>query len=149
MFAGQQHKQSLWKLYANRIAELLQVGLPRMCATDKPKNEPRLQKLCDGILAGCNSQLIREYPQLRWGSVGTKPDWSDEELGLWVEMKYVRTKKDILPITEAIAADITKYGDGGKRVLFVVYDPQHLILDEKGFAGPIERRHNMMIRFVR
>ena len=149
MFAGQQHKHSLWKQYADRIAELLQAGLPRCCASVKPTNELRLQELCDGILTGNDSLLIREYPQLRWGSVCTKPDWSAEELGLWVEMKYVRTKKDMVPITEAIAADITKYGDSGKRVLYVVYDPHHLVLDEQRFAEPIVRRQNMMIFFVR
>jgi len=95
MFAGQQHKHSLWKQYADRITELLQLGLPKSYATEKPKNELRLQEGCDGILAGNGSVLVREYPQLRWGSVCTKPDWSAEEHGLWVEMKYVRTKKDI------------------------------------------------------
>jgi 7-cyano-7-deazaguanine synthase in queuosine biosynthesis len=149
MFAGQQHKQSLWKLYADRIASLLADGLPRACTSEDPKNEPRLQELCDAILAGNGSLLIREYPLLRWGSVGTKPDWSAEEFGLWVEMKYVRTKKDILPISEAIAADITKYGDSGNRVLYAIYDPHHLIVDETTFSMHILRRENMMVRFVR
>ena len=110
---------------------------------------PSTGYLCDGILAGNGSPLIREYPQLRWGPVGTRPDWSAEDVGLWVEMKYIRRKRDILPITEAIAGDITKYGDSEKRVLYVVYDPHHLIVDEDGFAAPILRRENMMVRFVR
>ena len=90
-----------------------------MCIREA-QTEPRLQELCDGILlAGCNVQLIREYPQMRWGAVGTKPDWSSaKEPGLWVEMKYVRTKR-ILPITEAIAADITKYGDNNTRTFLL------------------------------
>ena len=81
--------------------------------------------------------------------MGTKPDWSDEVLGLWVEAKYVRTKKDIVPISEAIAADITKYGDNERRVLYVIYDPHHLILDEQAFSTHILRRDGMMVRFVR
>lgn len=59
----------------------------------------------------------REFPFLRWGSTATKPDWSAEEFCLWVELKYVREKSDIPPITEAIAADITNYGDNERRVL--------------------------------
>ena len=149
MFAGQRHKQSLWRQYADRITALLQAGLPRCCVSERPRNEPRLQELSDGILTAADSQLIREYPQLRWGSVGTKPDWSAEKQGLWVEMKYVRTRKDILPITEAIAADITKYTDNQRHVLYVVYDPNHLILDEQTFAEPVQRRQDMMIHFVR
>ena len=149
MFAGQQHKHSLWKQYADRIATLLQAGLPRACASEKPKTEPRLQELCDGILAGCNAQLIREYPQMRWGAVGTKPDWSAEEHGTLGGDQVCAHKKDILPITEAIAADITKYGDNNRHVVFVVYDPHHLVLDEQRFAEPVHRRETMMICFVR
>lgn len=149
LVAAQQHKVSPWIPFANRIAELLQAGLPTMCATEPPRNEPRLQELCDGILVTHDHRLVREYPYMRWGSVMTKPDWSEECLGLWVEAKYVRTKRDIQPITEAISSDITKYGDNDRRVLFVVYDPKHLVLDEASFAEPIERRANMLVRFVR
>lgn len=149
LVAAQQHKVSPWLPFANRIAELLQAGLPKMCAGKQPQNESRLQELCDGILATHDHRLIREYPYMRWGSVTTKPDWSEECLGLWVEIKYVRTKRNIQPITEAIASDITKYGDNDRRVLFVVYDPKHLVLNEAAFAEPVERRGNMLVRFVR
>lgn len=91
----------------------------------------------------------RDNPFMRWSSSLTKPDWSANDTNLWVELKYVRQKADIRQITEDIAADITKYGDNGQHVLFVVYDPKHLIVDEGGFAESIHRRPNMRARLIR
>ena len=149
MIAGQQHHHSSWVRFSNRIMQLLQVGLPKACQTHKPKDEPHLQQICDGILCAQNDNLIREFPFMRWSGSLTKPDWSVEELMLWVEAKYVRAKSGIRTITEDIAADITKYGDNSRYVLFVVYDPQHLITDDYRFSEPILKRSTMMIDFVR
>jgi hypothetical protein len=147
--AGQQHKISTWKRFAGRIVAILQAGLPTACKTTKPKDEPRLQEICDGILKGHDLNLIREFPFMRWGSSLTKPDWSAEELVLWVELKYVRKKPDINKISEAIAADIVKYGDNQRRVLFLVYDPAHLVTDERSFAEPVVKREEMQLEFIR
>jgi len=146
---GLQHLESSWKRYANRISNLLSASLPTMCKTHKPEDEPHLQELCDGVLKAHDEDLVREYPFMRWGAVSTKPDWSNEELCLWVEMKYVRKKEDIRPITEDIAADITKYGDNHRRVLYTVYDPIHLIVDERAFSAPIVQHKEMLVHFVR
>ncbi len=146
---GQKHLQPSWKRFSDRIAELLKAGIPVACSTEKPENELRLQELCDGILRAQNNDLTREYPFMRWSSSMTKPDWSIESLQLWVEMKYVRQKPDIRETNEAIAADITKYGDNERRVLYVVYDPHHLILDEQEFSQQIVTRSTMTVEFIR
>lgn len=86
---------------------------------------------------------------MRWASVGTKPDWSAEQLLLWIEAKYARRRSDLVRITEAIAADITKYSDSGRRVLFIVYDPTHVIVDEEGFREPQRAHAGIQIEIVR
>ncbi|TAK21534.1 MAG: hypothetical protein EPO26_14395 [Chloroflexota bacterium] len=149
LVVGKQHLMSSWVRYADKLAQVLAAGLPVACQQVKPKDEPHLQQMCDGLLKGAELDLVREYPFMRWSSVLAKPDWSAGGLQLLVELKYVRKKADIRPITEAIAADITKYGDSGARVLFVVYDPEHLIVDEPAFAAPIHQRSAMLARFVR
>src|SRR5581483_2211179 len=148
LVAGQEHLSSSWKLYANRIHDLLAKGIPVACNSKKPDTEPHLQEICDGILKANDNILTREFPFMRWSSGSTKPDWSAEELKLWVELKYVREKKDIAIIREAIAADITKYGDNRRRVLFVVYDPHQLRLNRNEFSEPIDRREEMLIHFI-
>lgn len=149
LVAGQQHLGASWRRYADRIVQLLTAGLPIACKTHKPKNEPHLQEICDGILQADDSVLVREYPLMGWSSSRTKPDWSAEPLRLWVELKYVRESKDIRQITEDIAADITKYGDNNRRVLFVVYDPNHLIINDDVFSAPIVARPTMVVNFIR
>jgi hypothetical protein len=149
MVAGQVHQVPVWRRYADRITELLLAGLPTACKTHKPRNEPHLQEICDGILKGHNGTLVREFPFMRWGSNLTKPDWSAEEFGLWVELKYVRKKEGVRQIGAAIAEDITKYGDNQRNVVYVVYDPNHLITDEREFAEPILKRPTMQVRLIR
>jgi len=149
LVAGQLHQVPVWRRYVERIMELLQAGVPTACKTHKPKNEPHLQEICDGILKGHTGTLRREFPFLTWGSNLTKPDWSAEELALLIELKYVRKRADIRQIGAAIAEDITKYGDNRRNVLYVVFDPDHCITDEREFAEPILTRPTMQIRFVR
>jgi len=146
---SKEHLISSWKRLANRISELLKKGVPIACQTHKPADEPHLQQLCDGILAARERELVREFPFMRWSSSFTKPDWSNEDLRLWVELKYARAKKDVRSITEDIAADITKYSDNQRRTLYVVYDPSHVIIDEDTFSEPIRRRPTMEVTFIR
>ncbi len=149
MLAGRRHQESLWRRYSERIVAILRVGVPRACKTNKPMNEPHLQEICDGILSGLDEDLVREFPFMRWSSSLTKPDWSSELAQLWVELKYVRTRADIRAITEDIAADITKYGDNERHILFIIYDPKHLVTDEQGFSEQIVKRSGMQVDFLR
>lgn len=149
LVAGRQHLVSTWRSFADRIISILTKGIPPICEKEKPDTEPRLQEICDGLLQAADLDLLREFPFMKWGSNLTKPDWSSEELRLWVELKYVRKKPDIAKINEAIAADITKYGDSKRRVLFVTYDPGHLIVNEASFRRPIEARPEMMACIIR
>lgn len=145
---GQDHLEPSWVTFSKRVENLLSEGIPIACRTVKPKTEPNLQEICDALLQTHDLELIREFPFIRWSTGSTKPDWSTEALRLWVELKYVRERKDLGPIREAIAADITKYGDANKRVLFVVYDPNNIVTDREGFSAPVVSREQMRISFI-
>lgn len=149
LVVGQQHQEPVWNRFALRIGDLLATAIPISCQSNKPQNEKHLQEICDGILKGHDFDLVREFPFLRWSSSLTKPDWSTGLRDLWIEAKYIRKKEDIGQITEAIAADITKYGDNVKYVLFVVYDPSHAVADDGAFAQPIRSRTNMFAQMIR
>lgn len=148
LIAGQRHRATIWERYVTRVGDILAKAIPIMCQTEKPKTEPRLQELCDGALAGHALELRREYPFLQWASVRTKPDWSAEPFCLWVELKYVRTPADRVKVTEAIAADITKYGDSGRRTLFVIYDPERRLGDDAEVEADITRHSGMFVRII-
>lgn len=146
---GGKHLEPIWTRYCERITNVLKKGLPVACSTHKPKNEPHLQELCDGILKASGHDLVREFPFMRWSSSLTKPDWFVESLNVVIEAKYVRKKEDLRQISEAIASDITKYGDNKFKVLFFVYDPSHIIADDSAFAAPILARSSMLAAFIR
>jgi len=148
LIVGGKHVESPWMTFANRVIELLERGLPVSCRTHQPKDEPHLQEISDGILRANNDLLIREYPFMRWASSLTKPDWSHESLNLWVELKYVRERKQINAITEAIAADITKYGDNDRRTVFVIYDPRNHVVDRDSIVRDIQKHSGMFVAFV-
>ena len=147
---GGKHLEPIWKRYCERILDALKKGLPVACSTHKPENETHLQELCDGILRSNGHDLVREFPFMRWSSSLTKPDWHVESLNVVIEAKYIRKKEDLRPISEAIASDITKYGDNKFKILFVVYDPSHLVADDSAFAAPILARNSIMLAaFIR
>jgi len=85
---------------------------------------------------------------MKWAWGTTKPDWSSEPHQHWVELKYVRETATAAAIGEAIAADITRYRDNGQRLLFVVYDPSHLIPSDSEFTAKI-RRPSVLITIIR
>ncbi len=148
LMAGR-HRQTIWRGLAEKIGSVLALGIPVACKTHKPKDEPALQEIADGILMSNKLDLRREFPFMPWSASTTKPDWSAETQGLWVELKYVRKKSDVRVITEDISSDITKYGDNDRHVLFVVYDPARHIVNDKGFGKEIERRPTMMLQMIR
>lgn len=148
LVVGRKHLEPIWVRYAERLTHILRVGIPIACKSHLPKNEPHLQEICDAILRGKNDELIREYPFLRWGSVMTKPDWSLEELNLWVELKYVRKKQGTRAITTAISEDIVKYGDNQRRTLFIVYDPDGLTRGSD-LQRDVEQHRGMLLRIIR
>jgi hypothetical protein len=149
LVVDRQHLTTSWRRLAERIGSTLERGIPLACQSHKPNNEPHLQQISDGILQGAGEKLVREFPYLRWASRMTKPDWSDEAALLWVELKYVRTSSDVTKSAEAIAADITKYGDNQRRTLFVIYDPNACITDADSFRGSIERHPGNLVKVIR
>lgn len=149
LVAGQEHRATSWLRFARRIASALQISVPIAFQSEKPKNEQHLQQVCDGILANENPRLVREFPFVRWASSSMKPDWSVEDLRLWLEAKYVRNKRDIGRTEEAIAADVTKYQDADRRALFVIYDPTHAIADNTPLSERIQSREGMFVEFIR
>jgi hypothetical protein len=146
---GGEHREPNWRRYCGRIIGLLQAGIPISCQSRKPEDEKHLQEIADGILKAADMDLFREFPFMRWASRLTKPDWSSEPFRLFVELKYIRKREHVLRVTEEIAADITKYGDSGRRVLFVVYDPFHVITDEADFSKEIRKRETTQFVIIR
>lgn len=148
VIAGQEHRKPTWRRYADRICELLSTGTPIACKTHKPRNEPHLQEICDGILKAQDGDLVREFPFVRWSSSLTKPDWSSESHSLFIEAKYIQEKTEIRRITKEIAEDLIKYGDNGWFILFAIYDPFRKVTERTTFSEPIVARDGTFVHFI-
>lgn len=150
LVAGSQHLVAGTQRFMQAIVTCLRDGLPMACSGNPPKTETDLQRVCDGLLRAAGQRLEREFPYAKWGLIGTKPDWSEDEIDLWIELKYARAKSASPGrISDEIAADITKYGDSRKRALFLIYDPNRLIQDDDGFTHPIRSHDGMHAELIR
>lgn len=145
----QRHRMSSWRQLADRVGTILETGIPIAFSKVKPANELDLQQQADAILQSSEGDLHREHPLMAWSIARTKPDWSSDQTGLLIEMKYIRPTAGPARITDEIAADITKYSDNGRNVLFAVYDPYRRILDDHEFSRYITAHIGMMVRIIR
>ncbi len=144
------HLEPVVSRFANRVSEILKVAIPIACNPKRPANEPELQQLVAATLTSSEAVFVTEFPFMRWSSTLTKPDLSTllpQEL--WIEVKYVRPSQGLVKITDAIAADITKYGANNGRVLFAVYDPDRQIKKDSDFIEDIEKHTNMFVSLIR
>ena len=101
------------------------------------------------MLKAANIELDREFPFMKWGCNLTKPDWSVRGTRAPDRAEVRPEERGPAKISEAIAADITKYGDNGRRVLFFIYDPERIIVDEDAFRKPIVARATMDVFILR
>ncbi len=148
LIAKQSHIVNVWQRYANSIHNILRIGIPAICRTSKPTDENNLQEICDGILKSNTKKLFREFPFLKWSVVMTKPDFSNKKHNLWIELKYIREKKEVRRIIRDISEDITKYGDNEVNVLFEVYDPFSNVTDEYELKSDVLKHKGMMLRII-
>jgi hypothetical protein len=76
------------------------------------------------------------------------PDHSFADYDLLVEAKYLRGSTSKSAITDQIGADITKYPKE-KHKLFLIYDPERKIGNDKIFSADIEKQPNCFVCIIR
>ncbi|MDY0258590.1 MAG: 7-cyano-7-deazaguanine synthase [Desulfovibrio sp.] len=143
------HTQESSKLFTENIGNILSKAIPLACRSEKPKNETHLQDICSAILASAEEDIQREFPYVAWSFSLSKPDFSDERTGTFIELKYVKKGQTPSKITEQIAADLTKYDVNNRAVLFVIYDPERVIPDDDVFQSGISHHPTAYMRIIR
>jgi hypothetical protein len=133
----------------NRIEEIdafLRETIPIMFQREKPTGENDLNDKIESILKGQGS-FTREHPSLQFWRTEYKPDHAQD--GLLIESKYVRGATTPSKITEGIAADMTK-APSDMGFMFIVYDPDRQIPDDKQFSSAFEgKRKDCFVRVYR
>lgn len=143
------HTQESSTLFIENIGNMLAKAIPLACKSEKPKNETHLQDICSAILASAEEDIQREFPYVAWSFSLSKPDFSNERTGTFIELKYLKKGQVPSKITEQIAADLVKYEANNRGVLFVIYDPDRVIPDDDAFMGGISYYPTAHMKIIR
>ncbi len=145
----QLHNQVFDRTPADRLSEAiaikLQLALPIAMQRQRPKNENALNDFVQALLLSEEQKWHREYPHVRFGTGTTIPDHGTVH-DLCIESKYLKTQA-VSTITDQLSADLDKYKP--RHILFVLYDPDRRIADEKTFTDAYLIHRNVRIAFIR
>ena len=92
--------------------------------------------------------MVSEHPTESFACARVVPDHQVSSANLLVEGKYIRKGTTPSKATEGIAADLTKYPERA-FVLFVVYDPEHLIHSDLRYKKDIEGKGRNRVLILR
>jgi 7-cyano-7-deazaguanine synthase in queuosine biosynthesis len=137
--------------YIDRLRSLLVRSLPAAFQTQAAKNERHVQDVAEAVFQAAKEQLQRESPQIPFGAVTTKPDFSDNPEGmtpLFIEFKFIKSRARLNHIQTEMTSRVTVYGDQGAWILFIVYDPKHTITNEEVFVNAFEKHEGVWVGVV-
>jgi hypothetical protein len=127
-------------LLVRDITSRLAVAIPKAFRRNLPKDEPDFNDKVEALLASEGENLKREHPALVFALGHAVPDFSVDSTHLLIESKFIRQKTTPSKVSEGIAADLVKYPTSIHK-LFVVYDPQRAIADDKAFGAAFSERN--------
>ena len=124
-------------LLVDRLCELLNPAIGKMFGANPPKNESDLNTKIGTLLSSHEIDLRSEHPVVSFAGGHTVPDHGEDNSDVVIETKYLRGATSRTKVSDAMAADMTKYPQD-RHILFVVYDPQRMITDDQTFARDFE-----------
>ncbi len=152
MVANGQYASDLRARYADSLKDLLQKSLPAAFQTNKAKDERNVQDVGEAVFQAAQVTLQRESPQIPFSVVTTKPDFADvptEGVPLFLEFKYIKDRRRLNGIVTEMTSRVTVYKTQGASILFIVYDPNHAIVDDDKFCGDFTKHKGVFVGIVR
>ncbi|MDP3764026.1 MAG: hypothetical protein Q8Q95_00175 [bacterium] len=109
------------------------------------RDEYDIQDILYVMLKGPFPTLQYEDPNKKVGTASSTIDFTIEELGLFIETKYISDKGKEKEIQKQCKEDIISYGNQSScyRIIFVIFDPSHAIDNEYAFKSGIESKISM------
>jgi len=135
-------------LLAEQISDLLKKSIPIAFQTHLPSSEKDVQNHVEALLSSHREKFSREFPHVSFALGSTVPDFSLSVPCVYIEVKYLRKKTTPSKASAGIAEDCTKYPKDA-FLLFILYDPERQIKDDKAFADSFEQKRACLIRLVR
>ena len=133
---------------ADTMVGILKYAIGDMFAHTKPKDEPDLNVKLGALVRTHEKRIRSEHPTASFACARVVPDHSRVDAKLLIEAKYIRHGTPPSKATEGIAADLTKYPSEA-FILFVVYDPQHMIPSDDVFCADVESKGRNRVLILR
>lgn len=147
LVAAREHRRMPAMRLADSIIRIVSGAVGSLFRLERPANEPDLNSKLAALISS-HHELTSEHPTVSFACAGVAPDHTAEEADLLVEAKYVRRNTPPSKASEGIAADITKY-PSRHHILFLVYDPDRRIPDDRRFARDFEATGRCTVRILR
>ena len=135
-------------LLVDRLCELLNPAIGRMFGPNPPRDEADLNNKIGTLLSSHEIRLRSEHPVVSFAGGHTVPDHGEDDSDVLIEAKYLRGATSANKVSDAMAADVTKYPQS-RHILFVVYDPQRMIRDDQVFKRDFETLGRCTVLVVR
>lgn len=148
ILSTQEYLEPPARLFAERIAKLITEALPLAFRTRLPSSEKEVQDHVEALMKSYSEELSREFPHIPFALGSTVPDFSLSVPCVYIEVKYLRGKTTPSKASAGIAEDCTKYPKDA-FLLFILYDPERQIKDDRAFADSFEQKRACLIRLVR
>lgn len=147
------HLEDIRARVIDKLVGALSGGLPPIFRSHKPKDEREVQDAAEGIISVLEDDLYREVPLLPFAGISMKPDFAqlpDRGHGwLFVEMKYVSSRRRLNGIVTEITSRTVIYRRQGASVLFCVYDRDHNIPNDQQFTRDCASEDGIWVAIVR
>ena len=132
---------------AAAIMRIVTDAIGTLFGVQRPTDERDLNSKLAALI-GSHTALTSEHPTVSFACAGVAPDHTVTNSDLLIEAKYVREHTSPSKASEGIAADLTKYPENA-HILFIVYDPERRILDDRQFTRDFERKGRCSVLIVR
>ena len=138
--------------YVERLRSLINKSLPAAFQPQTATNERHVQDVGEAVFQAAREQLQREAPQIPFGAVTTKPDFSSvppDTTPLFIEFKFSKCRARLNGVQTEMTSRVTVYRDQGAWILFIVYDPNRTITDDEKFGKTFEKHDGVWVGIVR
>ena len=132
-----------------RLGELLNPAIGRMFGANPPKDEADLNTKIGTLLSSHEIDLRSEHPAVSFAGRHTVPDHGGDNSDVLIEAKYLRGATSPTKVSDAMAADVTKYPQDRHISVRRVFDPQRMIIDDQVFKRDFESLGRCTVLVVR
>jgi hypothetical protein len=148
LIAGREYLKPPVLRLIEAVCKRLSTAIPIAFQRNAPQDERDLNDKISSILNTDSVSFAREHPSVKFGLATAIPDHSASNEDLVIETKYLRGATIPSRASEAMAADLVKY-PRGTHILFVVYDPNRAVSDDKAFCRAFEEKGSCTVHLLR